>query len=112
MVATTTIANTGQTPYFGISVDFSTARTRRQPTSDGGNRIASSGTLSVGATGAVWTGDVPVGGTVTITGSVIVADPYPAGSQVIIAHRGHHRAGQQLPGREPRPRRARRRPTC
>ena len=31
----------------------------------------------------MWTGDVPVGGTVTITGSLIVADPYPAGSQVI-----------------------------
>ena len=45
--------------------------------------MASSGTLSVGATGAVWTGDVPAGATVTITGSLIVADPYPAGSQVI-----------------------------
>ena len=31
----------------------------------------------------MWTGDVPVGGTVTITGSIIIANPYPAGGQVI-----------------------------
>jgi large repetitive protein len=79
---TTTIVNTGQTPYFGISVDFSTANTTSQ-ISDGGNETASSGTLSVGATGAVWTGDVPVGGIVTITGSIVIANPYPAGGQVI-----------------------------
>jgi uncharacterized repeat protein (TIGR01451 family) len=79
---TTTITNTGQTPYLGISVDFSTANTAAQ-ISDAGNEAASSGTLSVGATGAVWTGDVPVGGTVTITGSIIINDPYPPGGQVI-----------------------------
>ena len=44
---TTTIANTGQTPYFGISVDFTTANTAGQ-ISDAGNETASSGTLSVG----------------------------------------------------------------
>jgi uncharacterized repeat protein (TIGR01451 family) len=79
---TTTIVNTGQTPYSGISVVFATTATASQ-VSDGGNETASSGTLSVGATGAVWTGNVPVGGTVTITGSIIIASPYPAGGQVI-----------------------------
>ena len=78
----TTFTNTGQTPYYGISVDFSTANTAGQ-ISNGGNQTASSGTLSVGTTGAVWTGDIPVGGTVTITGSIIIADPYPPGGQVI-----------------------------
>ncbi len=71
---TTTITNTGQTPYYGISVSFTTANTADQ-ISDAGNETASSGTLSIGTTGAVWTGDVPVGGTVTITGSIIVANP-------------------------------------
>ncbi len=71
---TTTITNTGQTPYYGISVSFATPNTADQ-ISDAGNETASSGTLSVGTTGAVWTGDVPVGGTVTITGSIIVANP-------------------------------------
>src|SRR6202020_1708940 len=51
--------------------------------SDGGNETASSGTLSIGTTGAVWTGNVPVGTTVTITGGIIVANPWPAGGQVI-----------------------------
>ncbi len=79
---TTTITNTGQTPYYGISVSFTTANTAAQ-ISDVGNETASSGTLSVGTTGAVWTGDVPVGGTVTITGWIIIANPYPPGGQVI-----------------------------
>ena len=74
---TTTITNTGQTPYQGISVDFATANTADQ-ISDVGNETASSGTLSIGATGAVWTGDVPVGATVTLTGGIIVANPWPA----------------------------------
>jgi large repetitive protein len=79
---TTTITNTGQTPYFGISVVFGTINTAGQIT-DVGNETASSGTLSVGGTGAVWTGNVPVGATVTITGSILVADPWPGGGQVV-----------------------------
>ena len=78
---TTTIVNTGQAPYYGITVDFATANTAAQ-ISDVGNETASSGTLSVGTTGAVWTGDVPVGATVTITGSVNIVSPY-SGTQVI-----------------------------
>src|SRR6202044_22693 len=71
---TTTLTNTGQTPYNDITM-----------TSDGsgladdavgnGDQTATSGTLSLGATGATWTGDIPVGGTVTITGSVTVNNP-------------------------------------
>ena len=47
VVATTTITNTGQTPYYGISVTFTSANTPAQLTSVG-NQVASSGTLSVG----------------------------------------------------------------
>ena len=79
---TTTITNTGQTPYYGISVSFTTPNTADQ-ISDVGNETASSGTISVGTGGAVWTGNVPVGATVTITGSILVANPWPAGGQVI-----------------------------
>ena len=78
---TTTFVNTGQTPYYGISVAFATTAAASQ-ISDVGNETTSSGTLSIGATGAVWTGDVPVGGTVTITGSILIASPY-SGSPVV-----------------------------
>ena len=71
---TATITNAGQTPYFGISVSTGTVALAANTTSDG-NTIASSGTLSIGATGAVWTGDIPVGGTVTIISPVIVDNP-------------------------------------
>ena len=43
-------------------------------TSDG-NITTTSGTLSIGATGTVWTGDIPIGGTVTITSPVRVDNP-------------------------------------
>ncbi len=79
VVYTTTLANTGQTPYTGISVSF--GGTPGEATGNG-DQTASSGTLSVGTTGAVWTGDIPVGATITLTGSVTVADPYP-GSPVM-----------------------------
>ena len=68
------MANTGQTPYFGISV--STDSTGISDDASGnGDEHASSGTLSVGATGAVWTGDIPVGATVTITSTATVNNP-------------------------------------
>ena len=58
----------------------------------------------MGATGAVWTGDVPVGGTVTLTGSILVADPYPAGSQVIATTAQTTAPGSNCPsgGTDPR----------
>jgi len=74
LVYTATLTNAGQTPYFGISVDTDTVELSANATS-GGNVTASSGSLSIGATGAVWTGDIPVGGTVTITSPVIVDNP-------------------------------------
>ena len=70
---TTTMVNTGQTPYYGISVSFTGADVASNATSNG-DQTASSGTLSVGAA-ALWTGDIPVGGTVTITGSLTIDNP-------------------------------------
>jgi large repetitive protein len=74
LVYTATLTNTGQTPYFGISVNTDTTELSANATS-GGNTTASSGTLSIGATGTVWTGNIPVGGTVTITSPVLVDNP-------------------------------------
>ena len=74
LVYTATITNAGQTPYYGISVSTGTASLAANVTSDG-NVTASSGTLSIGATGTVWTGDIPIGGTVTITSPVRVNNP-------------------------------------
>ena len=53
--------------------------------------------MSLGTTGAVWTGNVPVGGTVTVTGSIIVASPYPPGSQVISLTSATTAAGSNCP---------------
>ena len=52
---------------------------------------ATSGTLVVTATGGSWTGDIPVGGTVTITSTVTVDNPdtgdhIMTGSAVSTAH--------------------------
>jgi large repetitive protein len=71
---TTTLANTGQTPYFGITVTFNAAGIADDATGNG-DQTATSGTLVVGATGGSWTGDIPVGGTVTITSTVTVNNP-------------------------------------
>ena len=68
--------------------------------------------MSVGATGAVWTGDVPVGGTVTITGSIIVANPYPAGSQVIALTAATTAPGSNCPAGSTDPALHRRQRTC
>ena len=74
LVYTATLTNAGQTPYAGISVSTDTTGLSANTTS-AGNATASSGTLLIGATGAVWTGDIPVGGTVTITSPVTVNNP-------------------------------------
>ncbi|MGD0609675.1 MAG: hypothetical protein ABSA53_39660, partial [Streptosporangiaceae bacterium] len=74
LVYTATFTNTGQTPYYGISISTGTVTLAANVTSDG-PVTATSGTLSIGATGTVWTGDIPVGATVTITSPVTVDNP-------------------------------------
>jgi uncharacterized repeat protein (TIGR01451 family) len=76
---TATFTNTGQVPYVGITVS-----TPRADTSDDatpvGDQTASSGTLSLTAGAITWTGNIPVGETVTITGGVRLLDP-PLGNR-------------------------------
>ena len=100
----------------------------RDDATGNGDQTASSGTLSIGATGAVWTGDIPVGATVTITSTVTVNNP-DTGNHVLTAtavsaapgsncpaaaarpplHHRHHRAD---PGPDHHPDRRRRPPRC
>ncbi|MEU4536425.1 putative Ig domain-containing protein [Streptosporangium sp. NPDC023825] len=74
---TTVITNTGQTPYFGIGVLFRGIEGADDAVANG-DQTATSGTLTLslgGVVGLTWTGDVPVGGSVTLTGSLTVNNP-------------------------------------
>jgi uncharacterized repeat protein (TIGR01451 family) len=71
---TVTITNDGQTPYTGISAGTSTTDIFDDATYNG-DETASSGRLTLTPTLITWSGDVPVGGTVTITGTVTVKNP-------------------------------------
>ncbi len=99
---TATLDNTGQTPYLGISVATDATGIADDATGNG-DQVASSGTLSVGTTGAVWTGDIPVGQTVTITSSVTVDNP-DTGDHVLTATAVSTAPGNNCPpgGTDPR----------
>ena len=71
---TTTLTNTGQTPYYGISMTADGSGLADDAVGNA-DQTATSGSFAIGATGAVWSGDIPVGGTVTLTGSVTVNNP-------------------------------------
>ncbi|MEU8384642.1 internalin [Streptosporangium sp. NPDC048865] len=71
---TTVMTNTGQTPYNGISVLFNGIDGLDDAVPNGDQRVTS-GSLSLGAEGLTWTGDLPVGGSVTLTGSITVNNP-------------------------------------
>ncbi|WP_326556718.1 DUF7927 domain-containing protein [Micromonospora sp. NBC_01796] len=97
-----TFTNTGQVPYTGIrvSADFSDFIDDVLPT---GDQTASSGTLIAGSGGAVWTGDIPVGETITLTGTATVLDPDP-GNHVIRGSWSSAAPGNNCPagGSDPR----------
>ena len=71
---TVTLANTGKAPYTGITVATDPSGVFANATSNG-DQAATSGTITVTPTGASWTGSIPAGGTVTITGTVTVNNP-------------------------------------
>ncbi|WP_216363487.1 putative Ig domain-containing protein [Subtercola boreus] len=74
LTLTATFVNTGQVAYNSITVDSLSADTVDDalPT---GDQTATSGTLSLTATAIEWTGNIPIGETVTVTGTLRVADP-------------------------------------
>ncbi|GAA1015996.1 hypothetical protein Aple_011310 [Acrocarpospora pleiomorpha] len=76
-----TFTNTGQTPYTGITV-FAASGDVLDDAVPLGDQVASTGTLTLGPTGITWTGNIPVGGVVTVTGGLTVQDPDP-GNKVL-----------------------------
>jgi uncharacterized repeat protein (TIGR01451 family) len=92
---TETFTNTGKVPYLGISVV-----SPRSDTSDDtittGDQVASSGTLVRTATAVTWTGDIPVGGTVTSTRSLVVQNP-DTGNKIITATLSSSASGNNCP---------------
>ncbi|MFC4531525.1 DUF7507 domain-containing protein [Sphaerisporangium dianthi] len=99
---TATFTNTGQTPYTGITVFAPTAGTVDDAIPNG-DQSATSGTLSLSPTGISWTGDIPAGGVVTVTGSLTVRNPDP-GDKVITGTLVSSAPGNNCPagGTDPR----------
>jgi uncharacterized repeat protein (TIGR01451 family) len=99
---TTTLTNTGQTPYDGITMTADGSGLADDAVSNG-DQTATSGSFSLGGTGAVWTGDVPVGGTVTLVGSVTVNNP-DTGDHVLTEFNTSDAPGSNCPagGTDPR----------
>ena len=79
---TGTFTNTGQTPYAGTAV-FITGTGAVDDLSPNGDETATSGTLSLAPGGATWTGDIPVGGSVVVSGSYTVLEPTTGDRQII-----------------------------
>jgi large repetitive protein len=73
---TSTFTNGGQVPYTAITVSNNAADVF-DDASYNGDATATSGTLTLAGTGLSWTGDIAVGGSVTVTGTVTVSNPDP-----------------------------------
>jgi hypothetical protein len=99
---TSTFTNSGQVAYTGITVASNITNVVDDATPNG-DQTATSGTLSLTATGISWTGNIPVGGTVTITGTVTVNNP-DNGNKVLASTITTTAAGSNCPsgGNDPR----------
>jgi uncharacterized repeat protein (TIGR01451 family) len=92
---TATFTNSGQVPYNEITIASNITDVLDDATPNG-DQTATSGTLELTATGISWTGDIPVGGTVTVTGTVTVDDP-DTGNQVLASTLVTAAAGSNCP---------------
>ena len=99
---TITVTDTGQTPYTGATVTdalpacWMTPPTTATPPPPPASLIVASPNLT-------WTGNLAAGASATITFSVTVNNP-DTGDKVLASTITSADAGQQLPGRQPRPR--------
>ncbi len=73
---TSTFTNTGQVPYTGITIVPNASAVLANATPDG-DQTATSGTLTVTPASVSWTGSIPAGQAVTISGSVTVHNTVP-----------------------------------
>ncbi|GAA0996316.1 hypothetical protein GCM10009555_091900 [Acrocarpospora macrocephala] len=81
---TSTFTNTGQTPYTGISVSYN-GDDLFDDVLPNGDETVTSGTLSISPTGLVWTGNIAVGATVTLSSSFTVKNPDDGNRDVVLA---------------------------
>ncbi|MGC5013810.1 beta strand repeat-containing protein, partial [Streptosporangium sp. DT93] len=97
-----TFTNTGQVPYSGISVSSSNAGAFDDAIPNG-DQVASSGTIVLDATDVTWTGNIPVGGVVTLTGTLTLKNP-PTGDLVVTGTMVSAAPGNNCPsgGTDPR----------
>ena len=79
---TITVADTGQTPYTGATVTDSLDGVLGDAAYNN-DAAASAGSVSYASPDLTWTGDLAVGGTVTITYSVTVRDPDTGGKLMV-----------------------------
>jgi uncharacterized repeat protein (TIGR01451 family) len=71
---TATFTNTGKYPYTGITISSPTTNSI-DDANPNGDQVATSGTLVLSSSAITWTGNIPVGGTVTVTGTLTVRNP-------------------------------------
>ncbi|CUU59674.1 conserved repeat domain-containing protein [Parafrankia irregularis] len=100
--ATTTVTNTGQVPYTGITISSDGTDIGDDVISNG-DQTANFGTLSVSAAGGVWSGDIPVGATLVVTATMTIRDPDP-GNRVLSGSSTTDAPGSNCPpgGTDPR----------
>ncbi len=96
---TATFTNTGQAPYDDITIATNAADVFDDAVPNG-DQTASSGTLSITGAAVTWTGDIPVGGTVTVTGTVTVDSP-DTGNHVLASTITTAAAGSNCPAAAP-----------
>ena len=99
---TATFTNAGQVPYTGITI-ASTITDVVDDATPNGDQTATSGTLSLTGSGISWTGSIPAGGTVTVTGTVTVSNP-DTGNKILASTLTSAAAGSNCPagGTDPR----------
>jgi uncharacterized repeat protein (TIGR01451 family) len=99
---TAVYTNAGQVPYTGITIASNLTDVVDDATGDG-DRTATSGTLTITTTGVSWAGNIPAGGSVTVTGTVTVKKP-DTGNKVMTTTSATTAAGSNCPpgGTDPR----------
>ena len=92
---TAVFTNAGQVAYTGITISSDITGIMDDATPDG-DQTATSGTLTIAGTQLSWTGSIPVGGSVTITGTVTVNNP-DTGDKVLTSAFSTAAAGSNCP---------------
>ena len=99
---TAVFTNAGQVPYTGITIGSNITNVLDDATPNG-DQTATSGALSLTSTGISWTGSIPVGGSVSVTGTVTVKNP-DTGNKSMASTLSTTAAGSNCPsgGTDPR----------